>query len=97
MQVAHPEGWPGVDASRVSVRLLHRNLISMLLFDVLGESARRGAGYADLLAVRASETPVVDFSRDMREQVDAMRKFLLQQGLREPAGGASERQGRLRA
>jgi len=76
MQVSHPEGWRGVDESRVSVRLLHRNLISMLLFDVLGESARRGAAYADLAAARDSETPVVDFSADMRKQVTAMREFL---------------------
>jgi dGTPase len=76
MQVSHPEGWRGVDESRVSVRLLHRNLISMLLFDVLGESARRGAAYADIAAARESETRVVDFSSDMREQVTAMREFL---------------------
>ena len=84
MQVAHPEGWRGVDESRVSVRLLHRNLISMLLFDVLGESARRGAGHADLLAVRAGETPVVGFSSGMREQVDAMREFLFSKVYKSP-------------
>lgn len=84
MQVSHPEGWRGVDESRVSVRLLHRNLISMLLFDVLGESARRGAAYADLAAARDSETPVVDFSADMRKQVTAMRKFLFNSAYKSP-------------
>jgi len=84
MQVSHPEGWRGVDESRVCVRLLHRNLISMLLFDVLGESARRGAAYADLAAARDSETPVVDFSADMRKQVTAMRQFLFNSAYKSP-------------
>lgn len=84
MQVSHPEGWRGVDESRVSIRLLHRNLISMLLFDVLGESARRTAEYTDLTAARGSDAPVVDFSADMRAQVTAVRDFLFDSVYKSP-------------
>jgi dGTPase len=84
LQVAHPEGWPGVDEPRVGVRLLHRNLISTLLFDVLEESAKRGARYADLAAVRDSEIPVVDYSASTREQVAAIREFLFDRVYKSP-------------
>ncbi len=77
MQVSHPEGWRGVDEARVRIRLLHRNLISVLLFDVLGESAQRGGSYDSLAAVRAGDAKVVDFSSGMRDEVAAMRTFLL--------------------
>ena len=76
MSMSHPEGWSGVDESRVKVRRLHRNLIALLLNDVLEESATRGAQFAGLMAVRDSAVPVVDFSEEMRAQVDALRDFL---------------------
>ena len=57
--------------------MLHRNLISVLLFDVPGESARRGGGYENLAAARNSDARVVDFSSGMREELTAMRTFLL--------------------
>lgn len=84
MQANHPEGWRGVDESRVSVRRLHRNLISLLLVDVLRESARRGARHVDLSAARDSDTAVVDFSSGMRQQVNAVRDFLYDKVYKSP-------------
>jgi dGTPase len=72
----HPEGWKGVDEWKLTVRWLHRNLISILLDDVLTESARRGAGHADLLAARDDPTPVIAFSDEMRPQLDRVRGYL---------------------
>jgi len=84
MQANYPEGWRGVDEARVSVRRLHRNLISILLVDVLRESSGRGAQYPDLDAARGSDTPVVDFSGGMREQLDALRAFLYDKVYKSP-------------
>ena len=84
MQAYHPEGWRGVDESRVTVRRLHRNLISMLLGNVLSESAQRGAQHANLGAARDSDTAVVDFSGDMRQQVSEVRDFLFDRVYKSP-------------
>ena len=80
----HPEGWKGVDQWKLTVRLLHRDLISILLDDVLTESARRGAGHTDLLAARDDSTPVVAFSDEMRPQLDRVRDFLHQRVYKGP-------------
>jgi dGTPase len=84
LQALHPEGWPGVDESRLRVRRLHRNLISQLMADVLRESARRGAGLSDLAAARDSTEPVIGFSTEMREQVDELRRFLFERVYKSP-------------
>ena len=84
MNTYHPEGWPGVDVSRVKVRRLHRNLIAMLLDDVLHESASRGGSFNDLGAVRDSEQPVPEFSSEARDQVDVLRTFLYEKVYKSP-------------
>lgn len=72
----HPEGWKGVDESKLEVRQLHRNLISILLDDVLTESSERGTAHSDLLAARDDEKPVIAFSGEIRSQLDRVRDFL---------------------
>ncbi len=84
MKTAHPRGWRGVDEARVAVRLLHRNLISILLYDVLYESARRGAGVPSLEVARDSESAVIDFSPGMRDEVTAIRDFLYERVYKSP-------------
>ena len=84
MQANHPEGWRGVDESRVSVRRLHRNLISILMVDVLRESCARGAQCQDLNAARNGDSAVVDFSSGMRGQVGALRAFLYDEVYKSP-------------
>ena len=84
MQVSHPDGWRGVDEARVTVRFLHRNLISIMLFDVLHESASRGAAVSSLEAARKGESALVDFSPEMRVQVDAMRDYLYDRVYKSP-------------
>jgi dGTPase len=76
MKAYHPEGWRGVDVTKVSVRRLHRNLISILLTDVLLESARRGAAYTDLDGSRDTDTAVIEFSATIRAQFGRLRGFL---------------------
>jgi len=84
MKHYHPEGWPGVDEQRVRVRRLHRNLISILLVDVLCESASRGAAIKDLAEARESDAPIIEFSPEMRKQVDSLREFMLETVYRSP-------------
>jgi dGTPase len=84
IKALHPEGWKGVDESKLLVRQLHRNLISILLDDVLTESARRGAGHADLLAARDDLRPVIGFSDEVRAELDRMRDLLYQRVYKGP-------------
>lgn len=44
IKALHPEGWKGVDESRLFDRQLHRNLISTLLDDVLTEPESTARG-----------------------------------------------------
>lgn len=84
LKAAHPEGWKGVDESKVEVRQLHRNLISILLNDVLNESAARGTRHDNLLTARSDPTPVTAFSEEVRQQVDRIREFLYERVYKSP-------------
>ncbi len=84
VKALHPEGWKGVDESKLLVRQLHRNLISILLDDVLTESALRGAAHIGLPAARDSVRPVIDFSDEVRPQLDRVRDLLYQRVYKGP-------------
>jgi len=81
---SHPLGWKGVDESKLAIRQLHRNLISILLDDVLAESARRGATHAGLMDARNDEKPVIAFSDEIRSQLDRVRGFLCERVYKGP-------------
>ena len=68
-------------------RLIHevgRRLITRFIEDVLGESARRMAGLADIAAVRAQTRPVVAFSSALADADRAIKAFLFPRMYRHP-------------
>lgn len=84
LRAAHPEGWRGVDEPKVRIRRLHRNLISVLLDDVLVESASRGEPYSGVLEARGAEAPLVEFSPGARADLDFVRSFLYEHVYKSP-------------
>lgn len=83
--LSHPERrWPGVDPMNVKYRVVHRQLISMLISDVLEHSAAFGTGVPSLAHARDREQPVVEQSPKRREQRDDLLKFMFNQVYKSP-------------
>lgn len=83
--LSHPEDkWPGVDPTSVKYRVVHRQLINMLINDVLKYSTAVGESVASLAEARDREQAVVDQSPKRREQRDSLLDFMFKEVYKSP-------------
>jgi dGTPase len=84
-ELSHPEGsWPGVDRDAVKNRVVHRQIINLLVRDVLQHSESLGAEVSTLRKARERELPIVDQSPARKEQVGELIEFMFDSVYKSP-------------
>lgn len=82
---SHPGGtWPGVDPANVKYRVVHRQMINMLIRDILEFSVGAASGVSSLGLARSAAQPIVDLSLEKRHQVDTLVEFMFDRVYKSP-------------